>query len=182
MLNYKEIVEPITLIDSMARATNGHIDSLSVLLTNEAGSITYHPGLDYTMNYELGMVTPLDNLLAESQSNIISYKYYPLYNSSSMDGEPDNPIFDGMKIFLYDNIVGVNHDSTGWLIGEANYRQEITDSRLYPADFHLIFDGNIGDSVTVDNYNTRSPFYVKNVTHDDYPGFRIFDYDHDDDK
>ena len=39
---------------------------------------------------------------------------------------------------------------------------------------------NIGDSVAVDNYNKRSPFYVKNVTHDDYPGFRIFDYDHDD--
>ena len=180
VLNDEEIVETITLIDSMALTTHGHIDSLSVLLTNESGSVTYHPGLDYTMNYESGMIIPMDNVLTGSQSYIISYKYYPLYNSSSMNGEPDNPIFDGMKIYLYDDEVGVNHDSTGWLIGEANYRHEITDSRLYPADFHLIFEGNIGDSVAVDNYNKRSPFYVKNVTHDDYPGFRIFDYDNDD--
>ena len=42
------------------------------------------------------------------------------------------------------------------------------------------FEGNIGDSITVDAYDTRAPFRVKNVTHGDEPPFRISDYDRDD--
>ena len=42
------------------------------------------------------------------------------------------------------------------------------------------FEGDIGDSITIDAYDTRSPFRVKNVTHNDYPPFRISDYDRDD--
>ena len=85
-----------------------------------------------------------------------------------------------MKIVLTDSEVGLNHDSTKWTIGESNYRHEINPIRLYPADFELQFEGDIGDSITVDILDTRSPFRVKNVTHDNYPPFRISDYDHDD--
>ena len=84
-----------------------------------------------------------------------------------------------MRIKLQNDLIGVNYDSTGWLVGETNYRQEITAQRLYPADFHLIFEGNIGDSVTQCSRSVSTPFRVKNVTDDDYPNFRIFDYDRD---
>jgi hypothetical protein len=54
-------------------------------------------------------------------------------------------------------------------------------SRFYPADFELQFEGDLGDSVTVDPYGTIVPFRVKNVTHDDVPPFRISDFNQDGD-
>ena len=175
----QEIFEAIILVDSIAKVERNHIDTSSVIISSVDGSVEYVFGVDYTIDPATGFLTALSSeLLAEGQADI-SYKYFPLYQSAKMDGEISNPIFDGMRIKLQNHLVGVNYDSTGWLIGETNYRQEITAQRLYPADFHLIFEGNIGDSVTQCSRNVSTPFRVKNVTDNDDPNFRIFDYDRD---
>jgi hypothetical protein len=180
VLSDQEISEEIVLIDSSAKVGQTNIDTASVIISSIDGSVEYVSGTDYTVDPVTGIITALNpEFLAAGQADI-SYKYFPLYHSSKMDGEKSNPIFDGMRIKIQDHLVGVNYDSTGWLIGETNYRQEITAQRLYPADFHLIFEGNIGDSVTHCTRNVSTPFRVKNVTDNDYPDFRIFDYDRDD--
>ena len=180
VLSDQEISEEIVLVDSSAKVGQTNIDTASVIISSIDGSVEYVSGTDYTVDPVTGIITALNpEFLAAGQADI-SYKYFPLYHSSKMDGEKSNPIFDGMRIKIQDHLVGVNYDSTGWLIGETNYRQEITAQRLYPADFHLIFEGNIGDSVTHCTRNVSTPFRVKNVTDNDYPDFRIFDYDRDD--
>jgi hypothetical protein len=180
VLSDQEIFEAIVLVDSSAKVERNHIDTSSVVISSVDGSVEYVFGVDYTIDPATGFLTALSSeLLAEGQADI-SYKYFPLYQSSKMNGEISNPIFDGMRIKLQNHFVGVNYDSTGWLIGETNYRQEITAQRLYPADFHLIFEGNIGDSVTQGSRNVSTPFRLKNVTDNDDPNFRIFDYDRDD--
>ncbi|HIA80416.1 MAG TPA: hypothetical protein EYO07_09735 [Candidatus Marinimicrobia bacterium] len=178
--NEENVLETVTILDSTARSTYAYIDSASIMVTDVSGSYTYSDSVDYEMDYERGIITVSNNTLLEAGSATISYKYFPIFHSAYMNGEDNNPVFHGMKVFLYDSDVGLNHDSTKWTIGESNYRHEINPIRLYPADFELQFEGDIGDSVTVDNYGTRSPFRVKNVTHDNYPPFRISDYDHDD--
>ena len=150
-----------------------------MIISSVDGSVEYVFGVDYTIDPATGFLTALSSELLAAGHADISYKYFPLYQSAKMDGEISNPIFDGMRIKLQNHLVGVNYDSTGWLIGETNYRQEITAQRLYPADFHLIFEGNIGDSVTQCSRNVSTPFRVKNVTDNDDPNFRIFDYDRD---
>ena len=174
-----EILETIVLIDSSAKVEHPAIDTSTVVLTSLDGDLQFVFGVDYTVDPFSGLITALSpELLIAGQADI-SYKHFPLYQSSKVDGEISNPIFDGMRIKLQNDLIGVNYDSTGWLIGETNYRQEITAQRLYPADFHLIFEGNIGDSVTQCSRSVSTPFRVKNVTDDDYPNFRIFDYDRD---
>ena len=175
----QEISEVIVLVDSIAKVEQNHIDTSSVIISSADGSVEYISGVDYNVDPETGFIRALSSSLLSAGQADISYKYFPLYQSSKMDGEISNPIFDGMRIKLQNHLVGVNYDSTGWLIGETNYRQEITAQRLYPADFHLIFEGNIGDSVTQCSRNVSTPFRLKNVTDNDDPNFRIFDYDRD---
>ena len=180
VLSDQEISEEIVLIDSSAKVGQTNIYTASVIISSIDGSVEYVSGTDYTVDPVTCIITALSPEFLAAGLADISYKYFPLYHSSKMDGEKSNPIFDGMRIKIQDHLVGVNYDSTGWLIGETNYRQEITAQRLYPADFHLIFEGNIGDSVTHCTRNVSTPFRVKNVTDNDYPDFRIFDYDRDD--
>ena len=175
-----EISETIIFADSSAKVGQNNIDTSSVIMSSIDGAVDYISGTDFSVDPVTGIVTALSSELLAAGQTDISYKYFPLYQSTKMDGEISNPIFDGMRIKLQNQLVGVNYDSTGWLIGETNYRQEITAQRLYPADFHLIFEGNIGDSITQCTRGVSAPFRVKNVTENNYPDFRIFDYSHDD--
>ena len=151
-----------------------------VLGTNASGSIEYQYGTDFSVDPEIGFFNIINEDLLSAGEATVSYRYFPLYHLNEMSGGLNNPVFDGMKIVIMDSEVGLNEDSTRWTIGNSNYRHTITPSRLYPADFELQFEGNIGDSITVDAYDTRAPFRVKNVTHGDEPPFRISDYDRDD--
>ena len=99
----------------------------------------------------------------------------------TINGETDNPIFDGMRIIVKDKPYDLNEDSTRWSVGDCNYGLiAMNVSRFYPADFEIQFEGGLGDSVYVDPFGTRVPFRIKNVTHDDEPPFRISDFDQDD--
>ncbi|MED5219228.1 MAG: hypothetical protein VX630_02845 [Candidatus Neomarinimicrobiota bacterium] len=178
--NQEEVLETLPILDSIARTSYAYLDSNTVLVTNHSGNNTYTPGVDYTFNAELGLFAVTNAEMLQTEALTVSYKYYPIFHGNAMNGEMDNPIFDGMRIFLYDSDVGLNEDSTLWTIGNCNYRHNVNVSRIYPADFELQFEGNIRDSISVDAYGTHAPFIIKNVTHEDSPPFRISDYDQDD--
>ena len=171
VLSDQEISEVIVLVDSSAKVERNHIDTSSVIISSVDGSVEYVSGVDYNIDPDTGFITALSSELLSAGQADISYKYFPLYQSAKMDGEISNPIFDGMRIKLQNHLVGVNYHSTGWRIGETNYRQEITAQRLYPADFNLILEGNIGASVTQGSLNVSTPFRLKNVTDNDDPNF-----------
>ena len=178
--NQEEVLETLPILDSIARTSYAYLDSNAVLVTSHSGNNTYTPGVDYTFNAELGLFAVTNAEMLQTEALTVSYKYYPIFHGNAMNGEMDNPIFDGMRIFLYDSDVGLNEDSTLWTIGNCNYRHNVNVSRIYPADFELQFEGNIRDSISVDAYGTHAPFIIKNVTHEDSPPFRISDYDQDD--
>ena len=179
ILNQNDVVESLIILDSITKTSFNYLDSNAVLVTNQSGDIAYNPGIDYSLNAELGLFSINNNELLQEGALTVSYKHYPIYHGNSMSGESDNPVFDGMKIFLYDHDMVLNDDSTRWTIGSCNYRHDINAIRVYPADFELQFLGNIGDSVTVDMYGTRVPFTISNIIHNDSPPFRITDYDQD---
>ena len=117
------------------------------------------------MDYENGMIIALENGgLVEMGTFVASFKYYPIMNSSSTAGETNNPIFDGMKVFIYNEPIAVDFDSSGWLGSNSPHCYRIFDQRIHPADFEIIWDGDLGDSITFDYSNLPSPFRVRNIT------------------
>ena len=112
----------------------------------------------------------------------VSYRYFHLDHLETINGETDNPIFDGMRIIVKDKPYDLNEDSTRWSVGDCNYGLiAMNVSRFYPADFEIQFEGNLGDSVTVDPNGKIVPFRIKNITHNDEPPFRISDFNQDGD-
>ena len=153
-----------------------NIDSSSVSITDETGDMVYVLGVDYSMDYENGMIIALENGgLIEMGTYVVSFKYYPILNSSSTAGETNNPIFDCMKVFIYNEPIAVDFDSSGWLGSNSPYCYRIFDQRIHPADFEIIWDGDLGDSITSDYSNLPSPFRVRNITENTDVTFRIYD-------
>jgi len=195
------IIETLTInADSSAIASHDHIDAkivvtsslvndstvydttYPVIVTNVAGDVTYEYGIDYYVIPENGTFFISNSDLISAGEIAVSYRYFHLDHLQTMNGETDNPIFDGMRVVVKDREYDLNEDSTRWIIGDCNYSLiAMSVSRFYPADFELQFEGDIGDSVTVDPYGTIVPFRVKNVTHDDVPPFRISDFNQDGD-
>ena len=158
-----------------------NIDSTTVDITDESGATTYQLGIDYTMDYANGIIIATEgSVLEEMNTYVASYLYYPILNSSSTAGETDNPIFDGMKIYIFNDYIGVNVDSSGWVGVNAPYCYRIFDQRIHPADFEIIWEGDVGDSVTADYSNLPSPFRVRNITEDNEVTFRIYDINNND--
>ena len=186
--------------DSSALASHDHIDAKMVVtssmvndstvydtthpvtVTNVDGDVTYEHGIDYDIIPESGTFFISNSDLISAGELAVSYRYFHIDHLQTMNGETDNPIFDGMRVVVKDKEYDLNEDSTRWTIGDCNYSLiAMSVSRFYPADFELQFEGNLGDSVTVDPYGTIVPFRVKNVTHDDVPPFRISDFNQDGD-
>ena len=199
--NQELIVETLSInADSSAVASHDHIDAKMVInstvindstvydtlypvtVTNVAGDITYTYGIDYSIVSETGTFLVSNSDILAAGEFAVSYRYFHLDHLQTMNGETDNPLFDGMRVIVKDKEYDLNEDSTGWTIGDCNYGLiAMNVSRFYPADFELQFEGNLGDSITVDGYGTVVPFRVKNVTHDDEPPFRVSDFNQDGD-
>jgi hypothetical protein len=197
--NQDLIIETLEITsDSIAMASYDHIDDRivitennngdstvydtihPVLLTNSSGDIVYKIGQDYTLDAEIGSFYIKNSDLLLSGEITVSYRFFHIRDLETLNGETDNPLFDGMRVIVQDKPYDLNEDSTGWTIGNCNYSLlAMNVSRFYPADFELQFEGNLGDSVTSDDYGTSTPFRIKNITHNDVPPFRISDFDQD---
>ena len=199
--NQELIVETLTInSDSSAITTYDNIDakiSISstmindstvydtinpVSVTNVDGTISYNDGEDYELHPELGLfIIKNPDLLAIGEV-AVSYRFFHLDKLETINGETDNPIFNGMRVIVKDKPYDLNEDSTRWSVGDCNYGLiAMNVSRFYPADFEIQFEGNIGDSVNVDPNGKDVPFRIKNITHDNEPPFRISDFNQDGD-
>ncbi|MAD51274.1 MAG: hypothetical protein QF847_06990 [Candidatus Marinimicrobia bacterium] len=176
----EEKIENVVFLGGIASLEYSNIDSVSFVLTNEDGSVEYSDTVDFSADYESGILA-IDSLsiISEGVQYAASYKYYPIYQSKYLNGENDNKIFDGMQVKLTNAPLGVNNDQSGFIIGNSNYAWEIVASRVFPADFEITFEGDIGDSVNADNDNVAAPFFIENVTHGDTMDFLVFDQDGD---
>ncbi|MCB0296473.1 MAG: hypothetical protein KDG51_14835, partial [Calditrichaeota bacterium] len=113
------------------------------------------------------------------------YLEAPVYESQSLSGEDDNPVFDGMRLFAADDAVALDSLSTaGGLSGfssietETNFSDEystislakVGNPRAWPTDFELRFvdydttaEGkliNPADSSAASLGNVKTPFKI----------------------
>ena len=180
--SHDRIDSRLVIASSLVNDSTVYDTTFPILVTNVEGGKTYDYGLDYDVMPETGTFKIMNSELLSSGEFAVSYRYFLLDQLETINGETDNPIFDGMRVIVNNTEYDLNEDSTRWTVGECNYSiLAMSVSRFYPADFELQFEGNLGDSVTVDSYGTIVPFRLKNITHDDVPPFRVSDFNQDGD-
>jgi hypothetical protein len=169
--NRQTFVDTITIVSGWGGLGAKPIAPGSVTVTSLDGTTTYTEGVDYQVDYSLGLITAVNQNLVEGARYRVAYQYYPLYRSAYVNGEPLNPFVDGMQILVYDDPLALLADSSGWIAGDCGYIPEIIVSdfggSLYPADYEVRWYGGVGDSVAVDELNgVTAPFIVWNLTED----------------
>ena len=180
MASYNRIDDSLVITENNDGDSTVYDTIYPVLLTNFSGDIIYKIEDDYTLDAEIGSFYIKNSDLLLSGEITVSYRFFHIQDLQTINGETDNPLFDGMRVIVQDKPYDLNEDSTGWTIGNCNYSLlAMNVSRFYPADFELQFEGNLGDSITSDDYGTSIPFRIKNITHNDEPPFRISDFDQD---
>ncbi|MEJ2634373.1 MAG: hypothetical protein P8184_03660 [Calditrichia bacterium] len=125
----------------------------SVTVKNSSGSII-DPS-NYIINYDFGKIRGASpGALPAGEKFTITYQIKPVANSLSLNGGDDNPVFDGVKVFVQDDEVALDSLSTkggksGFKTIETNTNfsdewttlnvSELRDAAPYPADFEFRF-------------------------------------------
>ena len=167
--------------DSTAVASKSKIDSNdSLIVASIDGDQLYDFGEDYSIIDGTGTFIVHNPDLLDKGEFLVSYRFFHLSDLRTINGEDDNPIFDGMRLKVTNTEYDLVEDSTGWTVGDCNYGlMALNVSRFYPSDFELQFGGEIGDSINIDENGNAVPFLIKNITQMNDPPFRISDFDGD---
>ncbi|MDW8108163.1 MAG: hypothetical protein RMJ81_00730 [Candidatus Kryptonium sp.] len=140
---------------------------------------SFAEGADYIVDYERGLVraTRTGNLLGRSEVEV-RYRYYSVRRSRELSGGDGSEVFDGMRIRVWNESLGLDLAKSGWSggsIGKIKYRISTATlglgRRMYPADFRIKFgkldtlsNGSLVSPVDTSINGVRLPFYVENVT------------------
>jgi hypothetical protein len=132
------------------------------------------------------------NLVSGAQYTI-TYQYDPISGSTSMSGGDDNVVFDGVRLYVKDEPMGIDSIRSGWVVkGNTNVDTRVgrpqaifTTSPLRPAPLDFQFVWNNTDTLangkwahpgdTLLNIFNRKvvvcPFRIKNIS--DTSSFRV---------
>jgi hypothetical protein len=138
-------------------------------------------GVDYEINYRRGKLKALPGGgLQDRVPYQIRYEYFPIYQSTYLNGEDGNPVFDGIQLFVEDEKeIRIDEEKTGWVRGgvrEKGYElrvQLFQTGKPYPASYEIRFaDENIDED---DFFRTPVPFTIWNLTENKRSRFVFLD-------
>ncbi len=170
---------------------HNHIDKQSFVLATAEGTELVL-GAHYELNTLLGKVHVFDNSFNGTAVTFVTeYQYYPIWKSFYFAGEDANPVFDGVRVYVTDQVVDLDHENIGWIEGESNwdYTHDVWDAGTsnqgfkYPHDYLVVFDSiNVATSLN----GKDVPFYILDVTDPEnvdtaafYVASEPFDFDGD---
>jgi len=125
----------------------------SVVVKNEVGNVV--PASSYRIDGPAGRIRgeapgslPLDARYS------VSYQYYAVFASTSVKGEDNNPVFDGVRLYAKDEPLGIDSIRSGWVKNSSNLagavgppRFALTTSPLRPAPLDFQFLWNRTDTL-----------------------------------
>ncbi len=139
----------------------------------------YSEKVDYLVDYERGLIRALGNGALIGKEDIeVRYRYYAVKASQELDGGDGSEVFDGMRLRIWNDQLGLDLEQSGWgggSVGKINYKISTATlglgRRMYPADFVIRFgrldtlsDGSLASPLDTSVNNVKLPFKVTNVT------------------
>lgn len=129
----------------IVRLPGGQIVPGSVTITAADGTVV-DPSR-YTLEFGTGRIQgngPGD--LTEGEVFTISYKFAPVFESVARNGEDSNPVFDGLRVFAFDEENQLDPERSGFKISQNNSNliptaqlARVGRAAPFPADFEMQF-------------------------------------------
>lgn len=123
------------------------IDDSNLSVKDPSGKV-YTRGTDYQLNLVTGKIKRTENSTMPNNSKyIITYRYYPVYQSTALNSEDSNPVFDGINLVVKDYpALAFDEKKSRWT-GSVNIPFSVKISsvgaanrkKLYPADYDITF-------------------------------------------
>jgi hypothetical protein len=159
-------------IDQFTQLSKRHIEPGTLTLTQAGGGGSFTEGTDYELLTETGQLRPIPG--GAMQDGVIyqaTFQYYPVWESTLLDFEEANPVFDGMKLFVQDQPLELDEERMGWTpSSESNWVATVRpfnnlERNKYPADFEVRFFDEIADSSAREGFGyIKTDFQVWDVT------------------
>lgn len=134
-----------------------------------SGGTTLTAGTDYILNTEPGSVTLLGSgNYSEGDTLRATYKYAPIVASDYTEDEEANLVFDGLHLFVDDDVLAIDDEATGWSQGGDNVPFETRVATAgpgrvaQPSDYEIRFANSPTTTSIVSNLPL--PFTVVNLT------------------
>ncbi len=127
-------------------------------------------GTDYTLNAESGAVQVNSN---DGAALTATFKYQPVRASDRLNNEESNPIFDGMHLFVREDMMGIDSLQTGWSVGgkDIPFNVRVATSgpgRIgQPNDYEIVFSNEPVTTSFVTNLPL--PFEIFNLSKSNEP-------------
>lgn len=130
--------------------------SFTVTVSDQTAS-SYKEGTDFMLDYDRGLIRRLGKSKIPANGKCsVSFKYFPVYQSSLFNNEDGNPVIDGIQLKLQDQPdLMIDTVKTRWVSGKTNCKfvVQTPSSPLkklkYPADYEVKFSTQYIDSARV---------------------------------
>jgi hypothetical protein len=199
VLDLNEMKETFSLSDTgVARLNHRNlIKSTIVIITSSGVNV---PSGAYSVDSALGIIRPLDRTAMPKGNYSITFKYYPVFKSPYIKGNPyeaetqDADVFDGIQLVFTNawvlDTIKLDHNWTGPIADTANYVYNFSmvsrpsfglNGYKRPADYEIQFSPTIIDtSLAVPSLGVPAiPIYFRiyNKTEKRYVQFIYGDYE-----
>ncbi len=128
----------------------------AVLQVKDAAGNIFQLGVDYELNFSKGAIKRTDNSpMQEGTEYFITYKNYSVYQSTALNNEDSNPVFDGVLVKLKDyTALGYDPARSKWSRSDLTIPVNVGLSslgsnaikKLWPADYLISFSDVFIDS------------------------------------
>ena len=158
VLNKKPVTHSFVVYDTkFTKLENSHIFVDSVIVKDKVTGTIFTPNVDYILDYTRGSIRRTETSAMESGKTYeITYRYYPVFQSTRLQFEDDNPVFDGMLLQIKDDPeLELNQEKTKWTPeSKTNFNVQVkkgsrTGSQIYPADYELRFSSQNIDTALI---------------------------------
>lgn len=150
-----EFSETITSRDTIfVPLTNKNLVEGTATVIDRNGAVV--PPANYRLDTKAGRIRSAGpGLLPAGQTFTIKYQYFTVFQSTRVRNEDDNPTFDGMRVFVKGEVLGLDSARSGWALkNNTNLIPKVQRSRAFPnnqfqpvpLDFQIIWNNTARDS------------------------------------
>ncbi len=150
----------------------------------DAGNVAISPALIVVDSAGGQIKGAQAGILKKDEPYTVSYKYYPIVNSTATTGQDNNPVFDGLRPFVRDEVLQLDSTRSSFQGTKPSGVVAVLDKasvgvlRVAPIDVKITFTKSLGDTTATGAYTApadsikdtgqklyvKVPFKIENAT------------------